>query len=78
MLKPSKHAHPDQTIIAVATVILRRMKQRRVESFDGLRNHLQGVIEGVSALFLPALNLLFLLSLLEYRPKTDTFEYTGR
>lgn len=28
-------------------------------------------------LFLPALNLLFLLGLIEYRPKTDAVEYVG-
>lgn len=77
MLRPTKHAHPDKTVIAVATVILRRLRSRRVEGFDELHRYLTGVVEGTSALYLPALNLLFLLGLVEYRPKTDAFEYTG-
>ncbi len=78
MLKPSKHAHPDKTVIAVATVILRRLRSRRLDSFDSLRHYANEAAAGSSVLFLPALNLLFLLGLVEYRPKTDAFEYTGR
>lgn len=78
MLKPSKHAHPDKTIVAVATLLLHRLKSRRVEGFDDLRGYLVATRDGVGSLFLPSLNLLFLLGLVEYRPKTDAFEYTGR
>jgi len=78
MLRPSKHAHPDKTVIAVATLILRRIRGRRLEGFDDLRRYLAGTRQGVTSLILPALDLLFLLGLIEYRPKTDAFEYTGR
>jgi hypothetical protein len=78
MLKPSKHAHPDKTVVAVATVILRRLRNRRIERFDDLRGYVIANRQGVGTLLLPALNLLFLLGLIEYRPKTDAFEYTGR
>lgn len=78
MLKPSKHEHPDKTIVAVATLILRRLRDRRVEGFDDLRHHLANSRQGVAALILPALDVLFLLGLIEYRTKTDAFEYTGR
>jgi hypothetical protein len=78
MLKPSKHAHPDKTVVAVAVLLLRRLRDRRVEGFDELRQYLTGVQTGVGTLFLPALSLLFLLGLVEYRPKNDAFEYIGR
>jgi len=78
MLRPSKHAHPDKTVIAVATLLLRRLRDRRIDSFDGLRHYLSNTQGGIGVLFLPALNLLFLLGLIEYRSKTDAFEYTGR
>ncbi|WP_414590540.1 ABC-three component system middle component 8, partial [Anabaena sp. CCY 9614] len=32
---------------------------------------------GGETLFLPSLNFLFLLGLVEYRPKTDAIEYLG-
>lgn len=78
MLKPSKHAHPDKTVVAVSVLLLQRLRHRRIESFDELHQYLAHARAGVGTLFLPALNLLFLLGLVEYRPKTDAFEYTGR
>jgi hypothetical protein len=78
MIRPSKHAHPDKTMIAVATVLLKRLRQRRTQGFDDLRRHLASTSEGVDTLYLPALDLLFLLGLVEYHPKTDAFEYLGR
>ena len=78
MLRPTKHAHPDQTVIAVATAILSRLKTRRSEDFDGLKHYVVATMQRSPALFLPAVNLLFLLGLVEYRAKTDAFEYTGR
>jgi hypothetical protein len=78
MIRPSKHAHPDKTLIAVATVLLERLRQRRTQGFDDLRRHLASTSRGVDTLYLPALDLLFLLGLVEYHPKTDAFEYVGR
>lgn len=78
MLRPTKHDHPDKTVIAVAALLLHRLKNQRVESFCELLHYLTGAREGVGILFLPALNLLFTLGLVEYRTKTDAFEYTGR
>jgi hypothetical protein len=79
MLRPGKHAHPDQTLVAVATVALRGLRQRRVMSYDDLRS----LVEKKSGpradvLFVPAVALLFLLDLLEYQAAADAFEYRGR
>jgi hypothetical protein len=46
-------------------------------SFDDLRGFLVKHEPDAGSLFLPAMNLLFLLGLTEYRQKNDTFEYTG-
>ncbi|ESQ17178.1 MAG TPA: hypothetical protein DDY14_12965 [Chromatiaceae bacterium] len=78
MLSPSKHAHPDKTVVAVATILLERLRQRRTQGFDDLRRHLASTGNGGDTLYLPALDLLFLLGLVEYHPKTDAFEYLGR
>ena len=77
MLKPTKHSHPDRTVINASLLILTRLKMRRIEDYDGLRKHLKKNISGGDVLFLPALNFLFLLGLIEYRPKTDAVEYIG-
>lgn len=77
MLRPSKHAHPDRTVINVAMLILARLRQRRLESYSDLRSFARKAVAGGETLFLPSLNFLFLLGLVEYRPKTDAIEYLG-
>lgn len=75
MLRPSKHSHPDRTVINVSLVVLARLSKQRIEKYDDLREHVRTSVSGSDALFLPALNLLYLLGLIEYRPKTDTLEF---
>lgn len=77
MLRPSKHAHPDRTVINVATLLISRLQKQRLEDYNKLRVMVKTHVKGGNALFLPALNFLYLLGLIEYHPKTDTFEYLG-
>ena len=77
MLRPTKHSHPDRTIINVAMLLLIRLKKRRIEQYDALRTYTKKAVSGGDFLFLPALNVLFLLGLVEYHRKTDSFEYVG-
>lgn len=77
MLRPTKHTHPDRTVINVALLLLKRLRARRVDEYGTLRNYAKKAVRGGEVLFLPALNLLFLLGLIEYRPKTDAVEYVG-
>jgi hypothetical protein len=77
MLRPSKHSHPDRTVISVSLLLLARIKARRVDDFDGLRKYAKKAITGGDVLFLPALNFLYLMGLIDYRPKTDAVEYVG-
>lgn len=78
LLQPTKHSKPDQTVVAVATQALRRLRAKRVIPFEDLRRQLQKSNPGTERLFLPALGLLHVLGLLEYLPKVDSFEYTGQ
>lgn len=77
MLRPTKHSHPDRTVVAASLVLLKRLRKRRLDRFGDLRTFLKKVVAGGEFLFMPALNLLFLLGLVEYRPKTDSVEYVG-
>lgn len=77
MLRPTRFDHPDRTVIHAAYLILAQLKQKRPVEFEDLRSLVLTQIKGGEPLFIPALNFLFLLGLLEYRPKEDTFEYTG-
>jgi len=77
MLRPTKHSHPDRTVVAVAVNVLAKLKAKRVESYDALLNGCRKSTNGIEPLFLPALNLLYLLGLVEYRPKNDSIEYVA-
>ena len=77
MLRPTKHSHPDRTVINVSLLLLSRLKDRRVDDYDVLRKFAKKHVVGSDVLFLPALNFLYLMGLVEYRPKTDAVEYVG-
>ena len=77
MLRPTKHSHPDRTVINVSLLLLSRLKDRRVDEYDVLRKVAKKHVVGGDVLFLPALNFLYLMGLVEYRPKTDAVEYVG-
>ena len=77
MLRPTKHSHPDRTVINVSLLLLSRLKARRVDEYDVLRKFTKKHVVGGDVLFLPALNFLYLMGLVEYRPKTDAVEYVG-
>ena len=76
MLRPTKHSHPDKTVVFVALRLLQHLKKRRLEEFGELRDRARQT-PGGDALFLPALSFLYILGLVEYRQKTDAIEYVG-
>ncbi|HSK75081.1 MAG TPA: ABC-three component system middle component 8 [Thermoanaerobaculia bacterium] len=77
MLRPTKHSHPDRTVINVSLLLLARLKTRRLDDYGALRNYAKKAVAGGDVLFLPALNFLYLMGLIDYRPKTDSVEYVG-
>jgi hypothetical protein len=77
MLRPTKHSHPDRTVINVSLLLLARLKARRLDDYDSLRKYAKKAVTGGDVLFLPTLNFLYLLGLIDYRPKTGAVEYVG-
>jgi len=77
MLKPKKHSHPDRTVINLSLTLIRRLIVTRIEGYDALRQYAKKMVVGGEVLFLPTLNFLFLLGVVEYRPKNDAIEYVG-
>lgn len=79
MLRPTKHSHPDRTVMAVATAVLRALRKRRLISYDDLTAQVARKYGAdADVLFGPAVALLYVLGLLEYRSTVDAFEYRGR
>ena len=76
-IMPNKHSNPDQTIIGVCALLLKTLSKTGVEKYDDLIDLVDSKIEGGKYLFLPALNLLYLLGAIDYHKKSDAFEYVG-
>lgn len=77
MLRPTKHTHPDRTVIFVSMSILKRLKKNRIEEYDTLLTLARELVSGGEFLFLPSMNFLYLLGLIQYHRKNDSFEYVG-
>ena len=77
MLRPSKHSHPDKTVISVSTVILKKMKKDRISSLDDVISYIKKKSSGNEVLVMPSLSFLFLVGLIEYHSKNDSVEYVG-
>ena len=77
MLRPSKHSHPDRTVINVALLLLARLRAQRLCEYDALLKYVRKAVIGGDVLFLPSLNFLYLMGVVEYHPKTDALEYVG-
>jgi hypothetical protein len=75
MLRPNKYSHPDRTVINVSYILLARLKIKRIDEFSSLLAYVKQRVKSGETLFLPALNFLYLLGLIEYRPKIDSIEY---
>ena len=78
MLRPTKHSHPDRTVINTSLLILTRLKKLRIDDYDSLRSYIKNNVVGGDYLFLPSLSFLYLLGMIEYHTKTDAIEYTGQ
>lgn len=78
MLVPSKHSHPDRTVLAATAILLRELRRKRIVAFDDLiRVLLPTTGSSADVLFLPAVSLLHILGLVDYHAAVDSFEYRG-
>lgn len=75
MLKPNKHMHPDQTVIYMSYVLLRHIKRVRTETYTKLVDIAKKSVVDGEFLFLPAINFLYLMGVIAYYAKNDSFEY---
>ena len=77
MIRPTKHSHPDRTVINLSLILLTRIRDQRVQSYDALFDLAKKRVSGGDVLFMPSLSFLYVMGLIEYRPKNDSVEYVG-
>jgi hypothetical protein len=75
MIRPTKHSHPDRTVVYASTVLLRHLMTRRILPFEDAKKYVVDHVVGGDYLFLASLNLLFLLGLISYHTRTDSIEF---
>lgn len=78
MLRPSKHMNPDRSVLTLSALLLARLKRTRIEGYSALVDYAKQKTQDGDTLFASAVSLLFILGLVEYRPRTDSFEYVGQ
>lgn len=77
MLFPSKHDNPDQTVLAVSCIMIKYLQRYKVVKYQALLDHCKDRAQRIEYLFTPSISLLFLLDLVRYLPKSDSFEWRG-
>lgn len=76
MLQPRKHLNPNTCTLRVLTLALAELLRRRTIRYDDLRvTVIRRAGSDAELAFVPAMEVLFLLGRVEYREKTDSFEY---
>lgn len=77
MLRPTKHMNPDRSALALAAVLLVRLKRTRIQGYSALVEYACKEMPDGDTLFSAAIALIFVLGLVEYKSNSDTFEYVG-
>ena len=73
LIFPNKYANPDLTVINVSSIMLKHLRKNRIVSYEKLYHLIKEKNLSPESLFRPSLSLLFLLGLIEYRIKIDSF-----
>ena len=61
--------------MAVASVMIKYLSRYQVVKYDALLSHCRKQNHSSDYLFSPAVSFLYLLGLVEYLPKADSFEW---
>lgn len=75
MIRPAKHLNLNTCVLRVASRLLALLQRERICSFNNLRKSVSDLGEDTEVVFLPTINLLYLLGRVDYHPQTDSFEY---
>lgn len=79
LMKPTKYTDLNLSIIAISGFLIPIFQKRRFVSYTELLSLLEKKYS-ISAhdVFLQTIDFLFLLGLVKYYPKTDSFEWLGK
>ena len=76
MIRPTKHMDLNTCVLSVTAVILLELQRTKAIPLYELDETVQTQIDAYARInFIPALNLLFLLGIVDYDDKTDAIVY---
>lgn len=79
MITPTKYMDLDLSVVRVSSIIIKLFKKNRVMEYGEVLEYLISKIgEDVKHVFVPALDFLYLLGMIEYHLQTDSLEFTGK
>lgn len=78
MIKPNKHTNPNAGILAVSMEMLKLLKRYRVITYSDLLGYVSKKNPSGEILFGESLSLLYVLGVIQYHLKTDSFEYVPK
>mgnify|MGYP001605077382 CR=1 FL=1 len=78
MITPTKYMDLDLSIVRVASLIIKMFEQSKILEYREVLDYLIGKAgDDVKHVFVPALDFLYLLGIVEYHLHTDSIEFIG-
>lgn len=75
MILPTKHEHPDATVMALCIRLMKQLRRQQVVPYAALYATSRRTGHNCEPLFGPALSLLYLLDKIEYLAPSDSFRW---
>jgi len=77
MLRPTKHMNLDISVLRISSCVIDILKKHKMIRHDEL---LEEVIQSIGSdariIFVPSISFLYIIGLIDYDLKTDSFVYT--
>ncbi len=79
MITPTKYMDLDLSVVRVSSMLIKLFENNRVMEYSEVLQYLVGKIgEDVKHVFVPSLDFLYLLGMIEYHLQTDSLEFIGK
>jgi len=79
MIAPIKYMDLDLSVVRVSSIIIKLFEKNRIMEYSEVLEHLVGKVgEEVKHVFVPALDFLYLLGMIDYHLQTDSLEFLAK
>lgn len=76
MITPTKYMDLDLSVVRVSSLIIKQFEKNKILGYSELFEYLVGKVgEDIRHVFVPALDFLYLLGMIDYHLQTDAIEF---